>query len=137
MGLPPKVNPARRNASIGPRKLPKGGRKGAAPKWPLAVPATVEERAAWRELWKAPQAVVWEEQEWTRVVARFCRMMVESEQPGAKSATRSEVRQMEDKLGLTPKAMRLLMWEIVSDEVSAKRQDSGVGGARNRIKAVG
>jgi hypothetical protein len=44
---------------------------------------------------------------------------------------------MEDKLGLTPKAMRLLMWEVVGDEVAEQRQQSNAASARARIKAVG
>lgn len=136
-GPPPNPNAARRNARVGPLKLPKGGRKGPAPKWPLATPPTDEEKQAWRDLWKTPQAVAWQQQEWTRFVARYCRVMVEAEQPKAKFQVRAEARQMEDKLGLTPKAMKLLMWEVVADEVAAQRNTSDVGSARSRIKAVG
>ena len=46
----------------------------------------------------------------------------------------SEARQLEDRLGLTPKAMRMLLWEIVTDEVTEKR--SQATGARDRVKAV-
>ncbi|MFI6681892.1 hypothetical protein [Kribbella sp. NPDC050470] len=40
-----------------------------------------------------------------------------------------------DRLGLTPKAMRLLLWEIVEDEIAAQREDPS-DGVRGRIKAV-
>lgn len=136
--VPPNPNSVRgMRGRVGPMQLPKGGRKGAAPKWPLGEPPNEEERKAWRELWKTPQAVVWERQEWTRFVARYCRIMVEAEQRGAKAQVRAEARQMEDKLGLTPKSMKLLMWEVVDDEVAAQRQTSTAASARNRIKAVG
>lgn len=46
----------------------------------------------------------------------------------------AEARQFEDRLGLTPKAMRLLLWEITSDEVEEQRKSST--GVRKRIKAV-
>jgi hypothetical protein len=48
----------------------------------------------------------------------------------------SEARQMEDRLGLTPKAMRLLLWEIVADEVGERRDSTSASTARRRIKAV-
>jgi hypothetical protein len=41
---------------------------------------------------------------------------------------------LEDRLGLTPKAMRLLLWEIVVDEMAAKRRAPKA--ARGRVKAV-
>jgi hypothetical protein len=63
--------------------------------------------------------------------------MIEAEKRGAKTQVRAEARQMEDKLGLTPKAMKLMMWEVVEDEVAAQRQTSNAASARSRVKAVG
>ena len=130
----PKFNPQRRNARSGPQRLPAEGRQGDPPRWPLG-PITIGEDEAWRELWATPQAVAWERLGWTRTVARYCRIMVEAEMPFAKAPVRAEARQLEDKLGLTPKAMRMLLWEVVEDEVEGKRQESSTG-ARGRIKAV-
>lgn len=136
--VPPNPNSVRgMRGRVGPQKLPKGGRKGPTPKWPLAVAPDEDEKKAWRDLWRSPQAVIWEQQEWTRFVARYCRIMVEAERPRSKAQTRAEARNMEDKLGLTPKAMKLLMWEVVGDEVAAQRQQSNAASARSRIKAVG
>jgi hypothetical protein len=59
--------------------------------------------------------------------------MVEAEKRNAPAKALMEARQFEDRLGLTPKAMRMLLWEIVADEVTEQRQTSG---ARDRIKAV-
>ncbi|HEU4542213.1 MAG TPA: hypothetical protein VFR23_13880 [Jiangellaceae bacterium] len=50
------------------------------------------------------------------------------------AALHAQTTALEDRLGLTPKAMRLLLWEVVADEVAEKRHESG---ARGRIKAVG
>jgi hypothetical protein len=47
----------------------------------------------------------------------------------------SEARQLEDRLGLTPKAMRLLLWEIASDEL-AERRPVDTSDVRQRIRAV-
>jgi phage terminase small subunit len=49
----------------------------------------------------------------------------------------SEARQLEDRLGLTPKAMRMLMWQVAPDEVAEKREQAPTESARGRIRAVG
>lgn len=106
------------------------------PRWPLGTPATPAERKAWRELWRTPQALVWERQGIVRVVARFCRVMVEAEQRGAKAAALAEARQLEDRLGLTPMALRFLLWTIEDAEIVPLTTASG-STARQRIRAVG
>jgi hypothetical protein len=53
--------------------------------------------------------------------------------PGAAVAQQAQVTALSDRLGLTPKAMRMLLWEIVVDEVGEHR---GSSGARGRVKAV-
>lgn len=118
-GPAPKIDPARRNARSGVRKLPASGRQGKAPTWPLTGKLSQVEQIAWRELWATPQAVAWEELGWTRTVARYCRVMVQAEDLYAEATTRAEARQLEDRLGLTPKAMRMLLWEIVPDDAPA------------------
>lgn len=132
--VPPNPNAARRNSRVGTVKLPAEGRKGAPPKWPLAGRTTVAERNAWAELWASPQAVAWERLGWTRTVARYCRVMVEAEKRDAPAKATQEARQLEDRLGLTPKAMRMLLWEITSDEMAEQRESKS--DARERIKAV-
>jgi hypothetical protein len=94
------------------------------------------EEQAWAELWATPQAAAWEQFGWTRVVARYCRIMVAAEERGAKTPLLNQATQLEDRLGLTPKAMRLLLWQIAGDEVGEKRE-AAPKGARGRIKAVG
>ena len=131
--VPPKFDPARRNARSGPVKLPAAGRAGEPPAWPLPGRTSAAERSGWAELWATPQAVAWEQLGWVRTVARYCRVMVEAEQRDASAKVLQEARQLEDRLGLTPKAMRMLLWEIASDEIAEQRQVSGV---RDRIKAV-
>ncbi len=133
-GPAPKADPVRRNARNGPQRLPVEGRKGDPPAWPLPGTVTDDESDAWADLWRTPQAVAWERLGWTRTVARYCRVMVAAEQPEASAALLAQAVALEDRLGLTPKAMRLMLWEIASDEVDEKRQKPR--GARGRIKAV-
>lgn len=133
-GPPAKTNPVRRNARVGTRKLPAEGRRGKPPTWPLSGPAP-SERAIWVDLWKTPQAAAWEELGWNRTVARYARLLTVAESLDKDAL--SEARQLEDRLGLTPKSMRMLLWEIVADEVAEKREASSSGDVRKRVRAVG
>ena len=135
MGRPPSENPVRRNARVGPLVLPAEGRRGLAPNWPLAGGASSAEATLWAELWATPQAVAWEQHGWTRVVARYVRCALAAED--LEKNALAEARQLEDRLGLTPKAMRLLLWTVAPDEVAEKRQEASTSAARGRIKAVG
>lgn len=137
MPMPPKPNPQRRNARSGPVRLPAEGRQGDTPAWPLPGRVSAAEREAWSELWSTPQAVAWERLGWTRTVARYCRVMVAAEKPGAGANVLGEARQLEDRLGLTPKAMRLMLWEIVEDEIGeAWKLQQPSKGTRERLRAV-
>lgn len=131
----PKPDAVRRNARVGPMLLPVGGRKGDPPAWPLSA-ASAAEKKAWTQLWATPQAVAWERLEWTRTVARYCRVMIVAEMRGAPAAVLAQATVLEDRLGLTPKSMRMLMWDIARDEVAEKRDEQATS-ARGRIKAVG
>jgi hypothetical protein len=135
MPTPPKFEPARGARGRGPTRLPAGGRTGDVPAWPLPGRPTGDEREAWAQLWRTPQAVAWERMEWTRTVARYCRLLVRSEDPDATAALQAQTTALEDRLGLTPKSMRLLLWEVASDEVAEKRAKPT--DVRKRIRAVG
>lgn len=97
--------------------LPASGRSGPPPPFPLAH-VEPEERDVWRQLWATPQATEWERlgSFYVRVVARYVRSLIEAEEPGAVAALQSEVRQLEDRLGLTPMAMLRLRWVIGDPE---------------------
>lgn len=133
--VPPKPDAVRRNARSGIEMLPAEGRQGDAPLWPLDL-MTPAEADLWRDLWATPQAVAWERHGWTRVVARYVRCVLAAEELNKDAM--SEARQLEDRLGLTPKAMRMLMWQVARDEVAEKRTEQPAGPtARGRIRAVG
>ena len=136
-GPAPKLDPARRNARTGPMKLPPEGYQGELPVWPLHGPLSQQEVLTWREMWRTPQAAAWVTlgPGCVRVVARYVRVLMRAESVRAALPTdMAEARQLEDKLGLTPKAMRMLLWEIAPNEVEEQRQ--ATSGARGRIKAV-
>jgi len=121
--------------------LPAGGRPGKPPKWPLSE-ASADELALWAQLWKQPQAYAWERIGSERVVARYCRLLNIAEmRESAGAAIRGvagllgEVRQLEDRLGLSPMAMLRLRWQIAPDEVAEKRQTQSTS-VRGRLRAV-
>ena len=92
------------------------------------------EQGAWARLWHTPQAVAWEQLGWTDTVARYCRVLVEASKPKASPSLHAQVTALEDRLGLTPKAMRLLLWQVVGDEVAEQREPPA--GGRERLRAV-
>ena len=134
MGPPPKHPSQKRRPSTSKlTQLPAEGRQGRAPKWPFAE-STSTERKLWGELWRTPQAVMWERTHAHREVAAYVRWSLLAEMGVIKAAP--EARQLADRLGLTPLALRRLEWEIVEDEVTAKREVASEQSARARLSAV-
>lgn len=80
------------------------------------------EQQLWAELWKTPQASLWETNGWTREVALFVRHQLIAEQNPTdyKAATAALARS--DRLGLTPLAMSKLKWQI---EQADEAEDRG------------
>ena len=127
-GPPPKPASERRHRGK-PRAntaiLPAGGRTGPIPKWPLAGRTP----AGWADLWRMPQAVMWEQQGTLMVVARYAvlRNLVQNPESldDVIAAAWSELRQLEDRLGLSPMALLRLQWEI---EGTTAQSDENTGG---------
>lgn len=125
------------------RQLPAGGRTGRVPRWPL--PPVEDPRLAplWRQLWATPQAVAWEELGWIRTVARYAVLVLAAEdevlnpsgERGPNATLLGEVRQMEDRLGLTPMSMRRLLWEVV-EPAQEQEQPAGVTSLESRRAAL-
>jgi hypothetical protein len=139
-GPAPNPNARRRNARPDMTALPAGGYEGDVPEWPLAGRKKPAELTLWGVLWRTPQASAWAVMGdgTTRTIARYCRLSLVAEDPKAMATIHTEVRQLEDRLGLTPMAMRRLMWDVASDEVGEKRTEGEAAKAepRRRLKAV-
>lgn len=140
-GPPPSENPVRRNARVGPVRLPASGRKGETPAWPLDERPDRTGERLWADLWRTPQSIMWERLGWVRIAARYVQLVLMAERAAKpEAAVLSHVLALEDRLGLTPKAMRNLLWEIAVDEVGERRDerdDRAASSARGRLKAVG
>lgn len=118
-GPAPKVNSVRRGGnqradtlSTALRVLPRSGRPGDPPPWPLPGKPARAALEAWADLWRLPQAVAWEEQALERLVARYVRTLIRAEAPKATAAVMAEARQLEDRLGLSSMAMLRLRWSV-------------------------
>ena len=110
-GPAPNPNARRRNARPDWVTLPAEGYQGDVPSWPLVNDPSESERELWLSLWRTPQASQWVRGQYERVVARYCMIVALSEvEPTA--AILGEVRQMEDRLGLSPMSLKRLQWEI-------------------------
>jgi hypothetical protein len=158
----PKPNARRRNAATIPTtSLPAGGRKGSAPKSP--TPLAKAGRAWWSWAWKLPQACAWSGGDLSVIARRAsleddlaalaavegldfsalgedARQVRSHVQHLAGLATGKlnvcrEMRELDDRLGLTPKGRAALRWTIVDD--TAKPTPAGVTDLGDYRAAVG
>jgi len=130
---------------LAPARRARLDQKIAAERGKLAV---VEEKLSrqkglelglWRKLWRAPQAEAWHNLGWSRDVATYARLSVLAEM-GDLDALK-EARMWSDRLGLTPKAMRALLWVVADDEVGGRREEKAAAQAepaapQRRLSAV-
>jgi hypothetical protein len=119
--------------------LPPAGRDGAPPKLPNDPSRkwSAETRRWWRMLWAKPQATMWEQDGstlWT--LARLYDDMVSGRSEPVKVS--AEMRQIEDRHGLNPKAMLQLRWRVTAEgaEESTGRADAGPLEDRRRALKV-
>ena len=116
------------NATSGFRQLPAEGRPGDPPAWPLSAAASPAEKKLWDKLWSLPQAMMWEHIRCEDTVALyvrvFCAMSSETETATIVKLG-NEVRQLDSKLGLSPRAMLDLRWEVGQPEEAQEATSNG------------
>jgi len=117
------------------RRLAATGHADKAPKWPLPRP-NKRELELWARLWKTPVSVAWESLGWVEVIARYARLAAIAELPKPPGPVLVEVRQLEDRLGLSPMALLRLRWEIADEDEPRAKDQSNVLDVRERLKAV-
>lgn len=115
-GPAPKPAEARRNRNAttasGFKRLPHEGYTGPIPEWPLSMLAKDDEHTLWLKLWRLPQAIMWTRMHCEDMVALYVRAIVEAQGDPANTKLLAEVRQLDSKIGLSPKALLDLRWEI-------------------------
>ena len=136
-GRPPKPDGQRRNwtppmggAII---KLPAAGRLGKAPKWPLGA-NQAGETELWNRLWRMPQALMWERLDSVDSVAWYVRLTNEALRGMRTSIVMTEIRQLADRLGLSPMAMLRLRWQIEETVEPENKSEDGILDIRKRLE---
>lgn len=138
MGSPPKPSGQRRrrNATPGFVQIDPSPRTGPIPDWPLegnAIGAIHEqEQARWEELWRLPQAREWERMQCYRTVALYTRLEVYVALNTYEPKLLTELRQLDMSIGITPKALQGLRWEVPQGDEEEPEQ----GVARPELHAV-
>jgi hypothetical protein len=102
-------------------RLPRSGRQGPPP--PMGEPSAWLETAAggwpaatereWADLWSSPQAAAWDQS--GRTLRRWAELHAVGVLEGVSAVRSSEMRQIEDRHGLSPKALLQLRWLVVDD----------------------
>ena len=77
------------------------------------------EVALWGDLWRTPQAIVWEQSHASREVAQYVRWKIRAEQGDLEAAR--EARMLSDRLGLNPLALLRLRLEIAAVDEAEDR----------------
>lgn len=148
--------------------LPAGGRPGRAPKPPAWVELGAAGKAWWAWAWKTPQAAAWSSGHEVFIARRASLEddlavisdveplnLLDALQEETQAAVKQllgrlsalavgklqiakEMRELDDRLGLNPKAMAALRWKIVEDEVAAARASKAEPKAprSRRLKSV-
>ena len=91
--------------------IPAAGNQQPAPAWPLDNEPARAELDMWQQLWTTPQAAMWASMHIERVIARYVMVTCLAEET-QQAGLLTEVRQMEDRLGLTPLSLQKLQWKI-------------------------
>ena len=139
-GPAPDPNALRRERDAGEwTMLPAEGRAGDPPEWPLAELSS-REAELWGQLWRKPQALMWERFGQELEVALYVRRLTEAELMDSRVNLSTLVRQMGDSLGLTTPGMRANRWKVSAEEQPEQRAAGGQraprSSSRSRLKVI-
>lgn len=116
----PQQTRRRSNApTIPTTNLPCRGRSGPVPRSPIKLGSAGQ--AWWKRAWKTPQAAAWDAGN-PDFIARRAHLedtLVTAEDTKTELAVLREMRERDDRLGLTPKGRLALRWSIVDDSPEA------------------
>lgn len=140
-GPPPDPTALRRERDEGAwTVLPAEGRAGDPPRWPL-LGQVDREAELWADLWRRPQALMWERHQLDYEVALYVRNLAMAELPGSPVNLSTLLRQQGDSLGLTMAGMLAHKWRVERDDQAAPVKPAAGGtarraSARNRLTVV-
>jgi hypothetical protein len=115
----------RRNHVAGEGALPAEGRQGPAPELPSGLIWVEWTRQYWALIWASPMATRWTEYDVPSLL-RLAQLQQTALIDGDRRLL-AEIRQLEDRFGLSPRGRRLLGWEI-ADAPLAEPDDASAQG---------
>lgn len=115
--------------------LPPEGRETLPPLWPLPG-FTSREKELWVDVWRRPQAIMWEFLTIEYEVALYVRKLAEAELPGAATGKVSLVKQFADDLGLSVAGMLRNRWKIGEPTEEVTHIDTRHQSSRNRLRVA-
>jgi hypothetical protein len=101
----------RRNTVAGVAKLDASGRKGVAPRPKTSISLCPVALDYWKTLWASPMATIYTDAD-VFPLTRLAILIHERETGAAVWNADGEIRQLEDRFGVSPLARRRLNWEI-------------------------
>jgi hypothetical protein len=112
-GPPPKpaATRRRRNKAPAPVKLPSETPTRKTPTLPGAIRYSKATRDWWATVWASPMATIWLAADVPALV-RLATLVELVNQGEATAMVLAEIRQLEDRFGLSPLARRRLQWEV-------------------------
>ena len=115
--------------------LPREGRSGPAPKLPNWRAWDRRTKKWWTELWKKPQATQWEQDGSTLFPLAVVMDDLITARIDSVRAT-PEIRQLEDRHGLNPKALLQLRWMVMDEEEPVPVEEPDDLGDYGHLRAV-
>lgn len=124
------------------KALPAEGYTGNIPDFPRPV-TFGSELAHWNAVWRTPQAALWATPQWSWIipaVAHYCSLMAQSEVPDCPVGVHAQIRGREADILLTADSLARAGYQVVADELEAKRGESKAArssGSRARMGVAG
>jgi hypothetical protein len=115
--LPKHPSKLRRSNSPSWVLLPAKGRTEPAPELSAEYPWYDWTRAYWARIWSSPMATQWSEWD-VPALQRLAKLQEDALLGGAAAKVGAEIRQLEDRFGLNPKARRTMGWQIEGEDLA-------------------
>lgn len=96
------------------RSLSASGRNGRAPACPTKWLAAT--KTWWKTIWASPMALAWVDADVPALLRLGSMIDLINRSTKPSSLMLGEIRQLEDRFGLSPKSRRMLQWEITAGE---------------------
>lgn len=120
-GPPPDPNALRRERDSREwTVLPAAGREGDPPPWPLSRP-NARKLDLWAELWRRPEAVMWEANDQALQVALYVLAVLAADRPRATASDRKAALSFMDDLGLSNGGRAKNRW-VIDDPRATERE---------------